>query len=97
MKKMIMLFSLLIAFSCEDKSSDEDKDDDKKVSCDELESNMWAEYNKLVGEYNSSGVTQATCSSAKAAIEAVRPCSTSDPDFYNDLNDASTLVNSMCS
>ena len=58
---------------------------------------MWVEYNKLIGEYNSSGVTQATCTSTKAAIEAVRACMTNDPDFEADLNDASTLVNSLCS
>ena len=95
MKKIIMLSSLLIAFSCEDKISDDDNDDNE-LTCDQLEAAMWKEYNVLVGEYNSTGVTQATCTSTKAAIEAVKPWSASDPDFYKDVNDTSELVNSLC-
>ena len=87
MKKLIILFSLLIAFSCEDKSSDEDE----KVSCnaDKLETAMWAEYYKLIDESKTnSGVTQATCTSTKAAIQALRDCMSNDPDLKTDVDAA---------
>ena len=97
MKKIITLFSFLILFSCEEEKSSDSADNSAQAkSCDQLEAIMWAEYNKLAGERNSGGVTQTTCSSTKAAIEDVRPCSAGDPDFATDLNNTSTQVNSWC-
>ena len=91
-----LIFSLLFVFSCEDKSSG-----DETVSCDEekLEASMWAEYYKLIDELKTaSGVTEATCTSTKAAIKELQDCivNINDPDFKNDVNDASNWTNSVC-
>ncbi len=93
MKLITFIFTLFLFISCEDDKAEE------KVSCNEVElyAAVSAEYGKLFSEFLTvSGVTQATCTSTKAAIQELRGCMSNDSNLKTGVDAYSDWTNSVC-